>query len=164
MQKKRLLSLLLMVCLINFSLTGCGTSIAERKADTSSTLYVGHVGTSFPKSFMPWLSREGIAPTVASMLYNTLFSYDEETGNYQPLIGKQWCYVDLEGKPLTVDGTFDGEIDYQEVDEYYNAVKRIYEDYKEHDNKNKSLLDSVHEYIDNNEQKILHEIKGAIEF
>lgn len=56
------------------------------------------------------------------------------------------------------------EQNFMYIDEYYNAVKRIYEDYKEHDNKNKSLLDSIHEYIDNNEQKILHEIKGAIEF
>lgn len=125
------LSLIIGICITNISLAGCGISgetknIAARKEDTSSTLYVGHVGTSFPTSFMPWLSRDGIAPTVASMLYNTLFSYEEETGEFQPLIAKQWCYVDLEGQPLTIDGTFDGEIDYQAVETYYNAVSEDY--------------------------------------
>lgn len=108
------------------SLTGCSTSIDTRKTDDSSALYVGYVGTSFPTSFMPWLSRDGIAPTVASMLYNTLFSYDDETGSYKPLTAKQWCYVDLEGKPLTDDGTYDGAIDYQAVEEYYNGTTEDY--------------------------------------
>ena len=125
------LCLILCICITNISLTGCGTStkaknIAARQEDTSSTLYVGYVGTSFPTSFMPWLSRDGIAPTVASMLYNTLFSYEEETGEFHPLIAKQWCYVDLEGQPLTADGTFDGEIDYQAVENYYDAVSEDY--------------------------------------
>ena len=75
---------------------------------------------------MPWLSRDGIAPTVASMLYNTLFSYDEDTGSYEPLTARQWCYVDLEGRPLTEDGTFDGAIDYQAVDAYYSASSEDY--------------------------------------
>lgn len=108
------------------SLTGCNTSIDSRKTDDSSTLYVGHVGTSFPTSFMPWLSRDGIAPTVASMLYNTLFSYDDETGSFEPLIAKQWCYVDLMGNPLTDDSTFDGEIDYQAVENYYADTAEDY--------------------------------------
>ena len=72
------MSLLLAGCMAMTALTGCATSIDTRKTDDSSTLYVGHVGNSFPTSFMPWLSRDGIAPTVASMLYNTLFSYDED--------------------------------------------------------------------------------------
>lgn len=125
---RKFLTLLLGVCVFvtNLSLTGCATSIATRKEDDSSTLYVGHVGTSFPTSFMPWLSRDGIAPTIASMLYNTLFSYEEETGEFQPLIAKKWCYVDLEGQPLTSDDSFEGEIDYQAVDEYYSAVPEDY--------------------------------------
>lgn len=49
------------------------------------------------------------------------------------------------------------------IDEYYNAVKDIYEDYKNYDNKNKSLLDSINDYIDNNEQKILDRVKGAFD-
>lgn len=49
------------------------------------------------------------------------------------------------------------------IDEYYNAVKDIYEDYKNYDNKNKSLLDSINDYIDNNKRKILDRVKGAFD-
>lgn len=117
---------LLAALALALSLTGCGTSIDSRKNDDSSTLYVGYVGTSFPTSFMPWLSRDGIAPTIACMLYNTLFSYDDDTGAYTPLTAKQWCYADLEGNPLTDDGTWDGQIDYQAVEEYYGASAEDY--------------------------------------
>ena len=112
--------------LSNICLTGCGTTIDTRKTDSSSTLYVGHVGTSFPTSFMPWLSRDGIAPTVASMVYSTLFSYDEERGTFLPAIAKQWCYVDLMGNTLTDNQKFDGDIDYKAVEEYYNQVAEDY--------------------------------------
>lgn len=127
-RKRKIIALGLAICMLfgTISLTGCDTSIDSRKTDTSNTLYVGHVGTSFPTSFMPWLSRDGIAPTIASMVYNTLFSYDDETGEFAPLTAKQWCYVDLEGNPLTVDGTFDGEIDYGAVAEYYGASSEDY--------------------------------------
>lgn len=124
--KRKICSLLLVICLLTISFSGCSTSIATRKTDDSNTLYVGYVGTSFPTSFMPWLSRDGIAPTVASMLYNTLFSYDDELGEFEPLIAKQWCYVDLEGYPLTEDGTFDGNNDYSAVEEYYSNVSEDY--------------------------------------
>lgn len=124
--KRKICSLLLVICLLTISFSGCSTSIATRKTDDSNTLYVGYVGTSFPTSFMPWLSRDGIAPTVASMLYNTLFSYDDEIGEFEPLIAKQWCYVDLEGYPLTEDGTFDGNNDYSAVEEYYSNVSEDY--------------------------------------
>lgn len=127
-RKKRIvaLALAMVMAVSTIGLTGCDTSIDSRKTDTSNTLYVGHVGTSFPTSFMPWLSRDGIAPTVASMIYNTLFSYDDETGAFAPLIAKQWCYVGLDGSPLTVDGTFDGEIDYQAVEEHYGNSSEDY--------------------------------------
>ena len=120
---KRLFKLVLSCVLLMqaSALCGCSTSIAARKNDDSLTLYVGCVGTSFPTSFMPWLSRDGIAPTVASMLYNTLFTYDDENGDFEPLIAKRWCYVDFEGEPLTDDGTYDGAIDYKRVEEYYSA-------------------------------------------
>lgn len=124
--KRKICSLLLVICLLTISFSGCSTSIATRKTDDSNTLYVGYVGTSFPTSFMPWLSRDGIAPTVASMLYNTLFSYDDELGEFESLIAKQWCYVDLEGYPLTDDGTFDGNNDYSAVEEYYSNVSEDY--------------------------------------
>ncbi|MCD7885725.1 MAG: ABC transporter substrate-binding protein [Lachnospiraceae bacterium] len=123
--QQRLCALLLAVCMV-LNLTGCGTTIDSRKTDDSSTLYVGYVGTSMPTSFMPWLSRDGIAPTVSSMIYSTLFGYDSETGEYTPSLAKQWCYVDLSGNPLTDDGTFDGEIDYEAVDEYYSASSEDY--------------------------------------
>lgn len=123
---RKQLALLLTLCVLASGLSGCGTTIDSRKTDVSSTLYVGHVGTSLPTSFMPWLSRDGIAPTVASMIYNTLFFYDDDAGSFEPLTAKSWCYVDLEGQPLTVDGTFDGEIDYAAVEEYYDAAHEDY--------------------------------------
>ena len=49
------------------------------------------------------------------------------------------------------------------IDLYYKNIKEIYEDYKNYDNNNKSLLDSIHDYIDNNEQKILNIIKESVE-
>lgn len=105
------------------ALAGCGTSIAERRTDNSSTLYVGVVSTAFPTSFMPWLSRDGVATTVASLVYNTLFSFDEETGEYLPSIAKDWCYTDLEGNELR---TPEGEIDYDAVEEYYTQTSEDY--------------------------------------
>lgn len=123
---KKFVALSLALCMITVSLTGCGSSIDSRKTDDSSTLYVGYVGTSLPTSFMPWLSRDGIAPTVASMIYNTLFSYDSDAGDFEPLIARRWCYVDLEGQPLTLDGTYDTGIDYQAVEEYYGAIPEDY--------------------------------------
>lgn len=49
------------------------------------------------------------------------------------------------------------------IDVYYDTIKEIYEDYKNYDNKNKSLLDSVHDYINKNEQKILKQVSKAFE-
>ena len=104
-------------------LAGCGTSIAERRTDNSSTLYVGEVSSAFPTSFMPWLSRDSVATTVASMIYSTLFTFDEETGEYLPSIGKDWCYTDLEGNELR---TAEGEIDYKAVEQYYSQTSEDY--------------------------------------
>lgn len=50
------------------------------------------------------------------------------------------------------------------IDEYYNSIKLIYEDYKKYDNNKKSLLDSINDYIDNNKQKILKQVSKAFEF
>lgn len=128
MQIKRRISLLLAVCVLCVTcLSGCGSaSIAERRTDDSSTLYVGSVGTSFPTSFMPWLSRDGIAPTVASMIYNTLFTYNAGTDEYNPLTAKRWCYVDLEGQPLTKDGTVNTENDFAAIEKYYTESAEDY--------------------------------------
>ena len=50
------------------------------------------------------------------------------------------------------------------IDVYYNTIKEIYEDYKKYDNNNKSLLDSIHDYINENEQKILKQVSKAFGF
>lgn len=50
------------------------------------------------------------------------------------------------------------------IDVYYNTIKEIYEDYKKYDNNKKSLLDSIHDYINENEQKILKQVSKAFEF
>ena len=63
---KKILSLVLMI-LMAFTLTGCGGQEVARRGDDSSTLYIGEVGAAFPSSYMPWLSRDGIAPTISSM-------------------------------------------------------------------------------------------------
>lgn len=51
------------------------------------------------------------------------------------------------------------------IDEYYNVVKDIYKRYKNHDDKNVSLLDSIHNFINEFEIAILNQIKesGCIE-
>ena len=41
------------------------------------------------------------------------------------------------------------------IDTYFEDVKEIYKDYKKYDNENKSLLESIHDYINNNENKLL---------
>ena len=50
------------------------------------------------------------------------------------------------------------------IDVYYNTIKEIYEDYKKYDNNKKSLLNSIHDYINENEQKILKQVSKAFEF
>ncbi len=90
-------------------LAGCQRNEYPRRTDTTNTLYVGVVESSFPSAFMPWLSREGIAPTIASMLYSTLFSYDDDTGGFLPSLAQQWYYVDAQGRPILTDS---GHIDY----------------------------------------------------
>jgi len=90
-------------------LAGCQRSEYPRRSDPTNTLYVGVVQSSFPSAFMPWLSRDGIAPTIASMLYSTLFSSDDETGDFLPNLAEQWYYVDTQGEPIVTET---GDIDY----------------------------------------------------
>ena len=92
----RFVACLLVVVLLMTIATGCRSAGKARQLDDSATLYVGYVRTSFPTSYMPWQSRDGIAPTIASMIYSTLFSYDSTTGLYDPLIAERWCYADKE--------------------------------------------------------------------
>lgn len=114
---KKLVSLTI-AALLFFGLLGCVANEYERRTDETNTLYVGEVASSFPTSYMPWLSRTGIAPTIASMLYNTLFSYDDETGEFLPLIAADWHYVDPSGEALLTEG---GAID-------YDALETVYQD------------------------------------
>lgn len=49
------------------------------------------------------------------------------------------------------------------IDVYYETIKEIYEDYKKYDNTKKSLLDSIHDYINKNEQNILKQVLKAFD-
>lgn len=49
------------------------------------------------------------------------------------------------------------------IDVYYESIKEIYEDYKKYDNNKKSLLDSIHDYINKNEQNILKQVLKAFD-
>lgn len=51
---------------------------------------------------------------------------------------------------------------YLYIDEYYNVIKEIYNDYQKYDNKNKSLLDSIDEYINKRISEIRNKVKIAI--
>lgn len=97
--------------------TGCATDY-ERRGDTSSTLYIGEVASSFPTSYMPWFSRDGVAPTISSMVYSTLLDYDEATDEFTPKLVKEWAYLDREGQPLL---TGDGKIDYDRLEAEYSV-------------------------------------------
>lgn len=50
------------------------------------------------------------------------------------------------------------------IDVYYETINEIYEDYKKYDNNKKSLLDSIHDYINKNEQNILKQVSKAFKF
>ncbi len=106
----------LMVLCILFSACGCSRQEYERRSDTSSTLYIGEVGASFPTTFMPWFSRDGIAPTIASMVYSTLLEYDEENDQYHPNLASEWCYLDKDMNPIVTES---GEVDYDRLEQVY---------------------------------------------
>lgn len=119
---RRTLAMLLMLAMV-LPLCACaGNNNSQRRSDKTNTLYVGYVGTSFPSSYMPWQSRDGIAPTISSILYSTLFSYDDLTGIYEPLLADNWCYTDKQGNPLTNE---DGSIDYALVAETYKEEQTL---------------------------------------
>ena len=112
--------MLVLSCLL--ASVGCSANNAQCRTDMTNTMYVGYIGTSFPTSYMPWQSRDGIAPTVSSMIYSTLFSYNDITGNYDPLLADEWCYTDKEGNPLT---TADGGVDYDRVAQTYSEEQSL---------------------------------------
>lgn len=64
---------------------------------------------------------------------------------------------------IQISKTFELEKKWLLIDEYYNGIKIIYEDYKKYDNENKSLLDSVDDYIREHTTYIIGVIKNAVE-
>ncbi len=76
--------------LLLFSCSGGGS---QRAKDDSFSLYVGTVSSSLPSTYMPWLSNQGISPTISSSIYSTLFVYDDETGTFEPNLAESWEYV-----------------------------------------------------------------------
>ena len=64
---------------------------------------------------------------------------------------------------IQISKTFELEKKWLLIDEYYNGIKIIYEDYKKCDNKNKSLLDSINDYIKEHTIYIISVVKNAIE-
>ena len=51
---KRILAFLCLLTMLVPLFSSCGGASKERMNDGSDTLYIGHVGTSFPSSYMPW--------------------------------------------------------------------------------------------------------------
>lgn len=49
------------------------------------------------------------------------------------------------------------------IDVYFDKIKEIYQDYKKYDNKKRSLLDSIHDYINENESEIIEKVKCCFE-
>lgn len=113
LKRRGLLIACLLLVAIATLLTGCQQNEYPCRADGTNTLYVGVVQSSFPSAFMPWLSRDGIAPTIASMIYSTLFSYDDDTGEFLPSLALEWFYVDAQGRPIV---TGSGSIDYDRLE------------------------------------------------
>lgn len=119
---RRALALLLCALMV-IPMSACSNqNNAQCRSDKTNTLYVGYVGSSFPTSYMPWQSRDGIAPTVSSIIYSTLFSYNDETGGYDSLLADRWCYTDKKGMPLTKE---DGSIDYDLVAQTYKEEQEL---------------------------------------
>ena len=48
------------------------------------------------------------------------------------------------------------------IDKYYNTIKEIYNDYKNYDNTNKSLLDSINDYINEKHDEIAKKVEVVI--
>lgn len=91
---KKLMCILL-IALMLFNLSACGSKAAssQRFNDKSNTLYVGNVSASLPSTYMPWLSNQGISTTISSMIFDTLFSFDEKIGDFKQRLGMTWEYV-----------------------------------------------------------------------
>lgn len=96
--KSKLVAMLVIVVLVAGLVSGCaggggGGRVSERFSDKSFSLYVGHVSASLPTSYMPWLSNVDIATTLTGLIYNTLFTYEDETDEYVGRLATKWEYV-----------------------------------------------------------------------
>lgn len=111
-------SAVFLATILALTLSGCTNSTYERRGDASSTLYVGKVAPVFPTSYMPWMSRDGIAPQLSGMLFETLLTYHESTDSFEPQLCKSWYYIDKEGKPIL---TPDGKVDYGRLEQVYGG-------------------------------------------
>lgn len=116
MQRRKPVALAWLLCLMLF-LGGCATDF-ERKQDNSNTLYIAEVASAFPQSFMPWFSRDGVAPTISSLLYSTLLSYDDLTDSYKENLASEWAYLDRQGQPMLTDK---GQVDFERLEEEYGG-------------------------------------------
>ncbi|MGE5654397.1 MAG: ABC transporter substrate-binding protein [Bacillota bacterium] len=93
MLRSKLMATLIIIVMAAVLITGCSQTVAGRPADKSFTLYVGHVSASLPATYMPWLSNADISTTLASLVYDTLFNYDDETDQFTGRLAKNWSYV-----------------------------------------------------------------------
>jgi peptide/nickel transport system substrate-binding protein len=93
--KSKKLICILMITLMSFNLSACGSNanLSQRYNDKSNTLYVGHVSASLPSTYMPWLTNQGISTTVSSLVFDTLFTFDDEIGDFKQRLGMNWEYV-----------------------------------------------------------------------
>lgn len=91
--RKSVCVLLIALMLINLSACGNKGVSSERYKDKSNTLYVGNVSASLPSTYMPWLSNQGISTTISSLVYDTLFTFDDQSGEFRQRLGLSWEYV-----------------------------------------------------------------------
>ncbi|HWQ57521.1 MAG TPA: ABC transporter substrate-binding protein [Clostridia bacterium] len=121
---RRTLSSILLIVLFATLAAGCSdTGAVPRRGDSTSTLYIGEAVSAFPTSFLPWQSRDGVDPTIASLLYDTLSPYDEETGEYGPGLAKEWYFVDENDRPIVLPN---GGIDYDKLEQVYGGDDTTY--------------------------------------
>lgn len=91
--KKLICILIISLICFNFSACGSKASSSQRFNDKSNTLYVGNVSASLPSTYMPWLSNQGISTTISSLVFDTLFTFDDEVGDFEQRLGVTWEYV-----------------------------------------------------------------------
>ena len=84
--------LLLIIVLMSIVMSSCGEKEDSVTRDDEA-LHVGYISTGFPAVFMPWLSNQGIATELSSMIFSTLFAYDSDNDVFDPLLGDSWEYL-----------------------------------------------------------------------